>query len=198
MSVKSILLIFLLTIVKIGLSQYDIDASENDSISGQKRDKFISLIKENTYVGSGANLLLGNQIAIYLSPQIGYEFLPNLSAGFLSSIQYNQFPNYKQTALGVGVFSRYILFQRLILETSFNFYRVRGSFTGQTIPFEDKSRSWLAGLGFARQLGNKAYANFLVSYDLLRNEGNPELAIVDLPNLKIYYKFGFTIYPFRK
>ncbi|MFK8044220.1 MAG: hypothetical protein AB8B72_01900 [Crocinitomicaceae bacterium] len=198
MFLKSIIFIFIFTFWNIGLCQYDVSASESDSISGQKKDKIIAAIKKNTYVGSGANLLVGNQIAVYLSPQIGYEFLPNFSAGFLSSIQYNQLFNFKQTALGVGVFSRYILFQRLILETSLNFYRIRSSFSGQITPFEEKSKSWLAGIGYARQLGNKAYANFSISYDLLRNESNPELAIIDLPNLKIYYKFGITIYPFRK
>ena len=194
---------FFIVIINISFSlfaQYDVEKAEKDTIVNIKKDKTIAAIKKNTYVGSGFNILLGNQLYLYASPQIGYEFLPNFSAGFLSLMQYYTASNlnqtYRQSAVGGGIFTRYFLLNRVVLESSFNLYKIKASVTGQPL-YENNTSSWMVGLGLANKLGDRSYANFLVSYDLLRNVDNPENLILNLNNFKLYYKFGIVIYPFN-
>ncbi|MDX1351361.1 MAG: hypothetical protein R3279_13980, partial [Putridiphycobacter sp.] len=100
MSLKSITLAISLSICVLAIGQYDLEKATKDSVSTIKRDRYISALKQNIYVGSGFNLLLGNQLSVYASPQIGYEFLPNFSAGFLGLMHYYQDPFYRQSAFG--------------------------------------------------------------------------------------------------
>lgn len=199
---KIFFILILFTSCFSAVAQYDVEKAEKDTLTNVKKDKVISAIKKNTYVGSGFNILLGNQLYLYATPQIGYEFLPNFSGGLLSVLQYytasNGSQTYRESAVGGGIFTRYLLIDRIVFESSFNLYKIKSSITGQIVPNQYNAKSWMVGLGLANKLGDRSYANFLISYDLLRDYNNPENLILNLNNFKLYYKFGIVIYPFSQ
>ena len=205
MSLKRFLFTVSILMVFTGYGQYDVEKVKKDTAKGQKNEKLVRSLKENTYVGSGLNLLLGNNFYVYASPQIGYEFIPKLSAGFLSLIQYqrstNPFTLSTQTvrSLGAGIFLRYRPFNFLVLESSYNRYRIRASATGQIAPFEISAQSLMVGLGYTRSIGKKSYTNILISYDLIGDEFNPEPTLFSSATsaFALYFKFGVVVYPFN-
>ncbi len=201
MSVKHFIFIISILFASTLFSQYDLEEAKKDTVIKQRNEKLIRAFKENTYLGTGANLLLGNLLLIYASPQIGYEFIPKVSAGVLSLFQYQRFSNAfvteTYTVTGVGVFLRYRPFDFLVLESSYNRYNLNFSSTGLTSPLEAKAQSLMMGLGYSRSIGKKSYTNILVSYDLIGDPNNPEPAILRTGNFALYYKFGLVIYPFN-
>ncbi|MFK8038455.1 MAG: hypothetical protein AB8B74_09210 [Crocinitomicaceae bacterium] len=203
MSVKFIFFIICLTFSSILFGQYDLEEAEKDSVVNNKNNKFMNALKENLYVGSGVNLLLGNRLYIYASPQIGYEFIPKVSAGFLSLFQYDRIQylggqSESWSTFGGGIFVRYRPFDFLVIESSFNLYKTNFTSTSLTEPVSYNAKSFMTGIGYTRSLGKKSYLNAILSYDFLNEQYNPEYPIFNtLSGFKLYYKFGIVIYPFN-
>lgn len=206
MSLKYKIVVIILAFSLPLSAQYDMEKTEdsqNNVIIRGDREAFKKKLKENTYVGFAFNAgLFGNSLFLYGAPQIGYEFLPKLSAGVLSLMNYqrqgNQSFSRTFTAFGGGLFVRYTPFRFLMFEASYNLYRLKITQTGAPAPLTDNAQSFMAGIGFTRSLGEKAYTNVLVSYDLFNNPNNPENRLEIFQNLPIYFKFGFTVYPFNR
>lgn len=202
MFLKKSFLLIILSFCSTIYGQYDVEEAKKDSIMNNKGDQLVKSLKENLYVGSGLNIALGGQLYIYASPQIGYEFMPKVSAGLLSLFQYrrNQYSGGQfelQSSFGGGIFVRYKPFDFLVLESSFNLYKVNYSSSIQTIPIITNAKSLMLGIGFARSLGKKSYFNAILSYDFLKDPFNPESTILRTNNFRLHYKFGVIIYPFN-
>lgn len=202
MSLKKTLLLIILPFCSTIYGQYDLEEAKKDSIVDIKSDKLIKSLKENLYVGSGLNLTLGSQLYIYASPQIGYEFIPKVSAGFLSLFQYGRIQytggqSESQSTFGGGIFLRYRPLDFLVLESSFNLYKINYTSTALTTPIITNAKSLMAGIGYTRSLGEKSYLNVILSYDFLRDPFNPENTILRIDDFRLYYKFGIVIYPFN-
>ncbi|HIP35880.1 MAG TPA: hypothetical protein EYG85_03405, partial [Crocinitomix sp.] len=188
---KHIFLILLL-IPLSALSQYDPDAIKNDSVKSPKINPFE--IRDKIYVGSGLNLMFGNTTFLYVSPQVGYDIFPKISAGFNTLYQFLYY-KYSNTAalrvntFGLGMFMRYRPFKQLILETSINHY-----WSDYNKIYKEQANSWMLGLGYARPIGNRSYTQFMIQYDLLKDWNVPEPYIIETLNWRLYYKFGFIFY----
>jgi len=188
---KNILLL-LIFIPFFSFSQYDIEDVKKDSVKTPKVNPF--KLKDKIYVGSGLNLLLGNTTFIYLSPQIGYDILPKLSAGVSTlyqyySVKYSPTSKAYSNSFGLGTFVRFRPIKPLILETSINHY-----WTNYSNSFKQQSNSWMLGLGYARSMGNRSYYQIMLQYDLLRDMNVPEPSIISTVNWRLYYKFGIVFY----
>ncbi|MFD1552253.1 hypothetical protein DNU06_11530 [Putridiphycobacter roseus] len=188
----------LMTITSFG--QYDMEENEKDTIPKAQKTSTFELQK-NISVGSSLNLLLGNYTFVYLAPQIGYDIKPKINIGLQGMYQYTRinYSGYVEYAnvFGGGIYARYRPIEKLILETSVNLYRIKYGANNTTNTFKLNANSWLAGIGYARPLGEKAFANFLISYDILGHENNPEPIIFSINKFNLYYKFCFILYPFN-
>lgn len=188
---KNILLL-LIFIPFFSFSQYDVEDVKKDSVKTPKVNPF--KLKDKIYVGSGLNLLLGNTTFIYLSPQVGYDILPKLSAGISTlyqyySVKYSQTSKAYSNSFGLGTFVRFRPVKPLILETSINHY-----WTSYSNSFKQQSNSWMLGVGYARSMGNRSYYQIMLQYDLLRDMNVPEPSIISSVNWRLYYKFGIVFY----
>jgi hypothetical protein len=188
---KNVILLFILIPV-FSFSQYDVEGVKKDSVKTPKINPF--KLKEKIYVGSGLNLLLGTTTFIYLSPQIGYDILPKLSAGVSTlyqyySVKYSNSSKAFSNSFGLGTFVRYRPVKPLILETSINHY-----WTNFSNSFKQQSNSWMLGVGYARSMGDKSYYQIMLQYDFLRDMNVPEPSIISTVNWRLYYKFGIVFY----
>ncbi len=183
-----------------GFSQYDMEENEKDTVPKEKKFNTFELQKKIS-VGSSLNLLLGTYTFVYVAPQIGYDIYPKINVGLQGMYQYTRF-NYSgvieyANVFGGGVYLRYRPIDRLVLETSFNRYNIKYGANYTTSTSKLNANSWMAGIGYARPLGEKAFANFLISYDILNHENNPEPIIFSFNNFNLFYKFGIILYPFN-
>ena len=102
---------------------------------------------------------------------------------------YNVQGFYKQNSIGYGLFTRYQMFERLLLETSFNGYK---TYINGSEPINAKS--WMVGLGYAQPFGNRSYSQFKLQYDLLKDVNVPEPIFINTGNFWLYFKFGMVFY----
>ena len=190
---KHLLLISLLFLTGfMSYAQYDIN--EIEKTEDVEYSKFnCSSIKDDIYVGGDVNATIGNVAFIYFAPFIGYEFIPNFSAGISGMIRYLSYGNGSgEFSKGAGVFIRYKPKIPLVIESSFNIYST--SFNGFTQePLG--THSWMLGGGYAYSIGKRSYSQVMVQYDLLNNNYVPENILLHFSGgSKLYYKFGIVYY----
>lgn len=190
---KNLYIFILVLFIPLGMNaQYDVDNQMSEEDEEVESRYIFDVIKKDLYIGGDLNLSIGGQSFLYLAPFVGYEFMPDLSAGisFMGKVLKN--PSASRSSFGSGLFVRYTPEVPVIVETSFNFYNTR--YTGIT---KDpvNSKSWMVGLGYAQSMGNgRSYTQIMFQYDLLKNPDVPENLLLSFSDNRIYFKFGIVYY----
>lgn len=194
---KILALILMLSSISV-FAQYDVDTTEQEE--PKKNNNFLKELKENIFVGSAANLRLGGVSYVYLSPQIGYDLAPMFSMGLQGIYQYIGYRTSSGivsiNSFGAGLFARFRPIEPLFIETSYNLYKTNDINTFERINVD----SWMIGLGYARQIGDKAFSSVSIHHNLLYDYNVPEPNIPFVLKNKvefIYFKFGIVLYPFN-
>lgn len=175
----------------ICLSQYDIDTTEQIT-----KPPLINWFeqKKKIYVGGDLSLRFGNLTYAYLAPLAGYEFYKNMSAGVTAIYQLVRVNNgstiFNESTIGGGVFMRYRPIRPLILQLEFDYLNTVNytSAPGNRINFP----VFLGGIGYAGDLGDRAYYNVMLMYDFI---DNPNMTIPPIfPFAPIYLRYGMVFY----
>lgn len=174
----------------LGFSQYDIDKISTDST--QKEGLNFFEIKQRMYVGSELSLSFGTGGSyIYVAPFVGYDITERWSAGLSAMYQFSQVNYYnaiyRTNAFGGGVFTRLMPIEQLIIHAEYNLFNTEDYTTFE----KDRVNvpAFMAGLGYAQQMGNGSYTQILLLYDFI-NDYNMPLPPFIIRNLHL--KFGFV------
>lgn len=165
---------------------------------GEEKEKKFSLfeVKQRIYAGGDFSFSLPSGMTyLYIAPLAGYDIVKQkLSAGLSTMYQFygirigNQYQTWH--SYGGGVFLRYRPWKPLLLQTEFDLYNTNnfadGTFERINVPL------FLVGAGYARSMGDKAYSQFMLFYDLIQDPNNPLPRI--FLNVPIHIKFGFVVY----
>jgi len=128
------------------------------------------------YYGGNVGLSFGSYTMIGLYPLVGYKVTDKLSFGGKIGYEYIQDkryePSYSSSNYGASIFTRYRIIPRLYLHAEYAGlnYAVRdidGEAKREWIPF------LFVGGGFSQSLGNHAWLNLQVLFDVLQNENSP-------------------------
>jgi hypothetical protein len=192
---KFSLIIGLLFITQLASSQYDLSDVKDDTTKTSDFSWYD--FRERTYVGADFSLVFGNQTYIYLAPMIGYDILPEygLSAGVSTMYQlfrtkYQNGAVVSEHAYGGGIFVRYRPLPFLLAQAEFDVYNVEDF---AAIPSERMNvPAFLLGGGYAGAMGENAYYNILLMFDLIHHPNMPLFPI--LSTYPIYLKYGFVFY----
>lgn len=188
------LAILLLLLSPSLLSQYEVEDIPNDSTDEESSISWYD-IKQKTYVGGDFSLRFGAQTYLYLAPMIGYDIKYDISAGFntmyqLFRVKYSTGAIVSDHAFGAGVFVRYRPLRFLLAQAEFDVFNV----TDITVLFGDRVNipAFQFGLGYAGELGERAYYNLMLMYDFIQDPNMPLPQI--FPGIPLYLKYGFVWY----
>ncbi len=174
--------------------QYDIDDIKNDTTDTPSRINWFEQ-KKKIYVGGEANLSFRTGSSfIYLSPQIGYDITPKFSAGLSTMYQLLRIryvnATFNYSSFGGGVFARFRPIEQIVMQTEFDLYN---TVDFETDPTENRVNvpAFMAGLGYANGLGNRAHYQIMLMYDFI---GNPNMPLSFLIHPQLHVKMGFYWY----
>lgn len=176
------------------LAQYDIDDAKKEAEKEPKSSINWFDIKKRTYVGGEFSLSLGTfGTYVYTAPLVGFDITEKFSAGISGMYQYQRSVNYNQTfsfsAFGGGVFTRLRPIEPILMQVEYNLFN--------TIDFKNQTfdrvnvPAFMAGLGYAGDMGSRAYYQVLLMYDFIGDFNMPLPWII---TEKLHLKFGFVWY----
>lgn len=185
---------FLYTCIVIGLisalntsvsAQSNIDLSQEQKLSWKQR----------MFYGGGLGLQFGQLTLIDVSPMVGYRITPRIGLGLDPTYKYYAYRNYygpdvdlKTHVLGCGLFTRILVFNNLFAHAEYEYlsYKVKDTF-GQGQKYQTHFESILLGAGYREQIGNNAFMNLLVLWNLNETIDSP----YNNPVIRIGFSVGF-------
>lgn len=176
-------------LIVFGMMQFQLSAQEADStkttnpeavapveqeeVKQEKPPKQKSSFASKLYYGGTIGLSFGSYTRVGIYPLVGYKLTPKLSVGVKFAYEYisNSSNNetYTSSNYGGSLFARYRIIPPLYVhveyaQMSYEFYNNDGR---EWVPF------LLAGAGYSKSIGGKAWVNVEVLFDLLQDEKSP-------------------------
>jgi hypothetical protein len=188
---KRLFLIFYIGFSTFAFSQYDIDEAKKED---EKSDDKISTfeLKKRIYVGGEFGFSFGaGSTYLHLAPLVGYDITERFSAGLSSTYQFwrlrTPYDTYNFSTVGAGIFTRYRPIDWLITQVEFDMYNTvdfySPSFERINVP------AFMAGIGFARSMGEGAYGHVILMYDFINDPNMPLPPMVFAP---LHLKLGMV------
>lgn len=191
-NIRVIALLILLTLIGIhtGFTQI---TTETDTSSFEEEPAFSDLkFKEKLYTGGEFTAYFGTENLFLTAPILGYEIMENFSLGVGTRYMWynSNIWNINQHFFGVSVFARYQFLSALILHAELEKMNVE-----YYNPFEAKlKRKWidigLVGVGYMQPMGERAWWQMLILYDVIQDKNSPYLLAFGIP---IVIRTGFII-----
>jgi hypothetical protein len=188
---KRLFILFYFGFSTVAFSQYDIDEAKKEE--EKKEDKISTFeLKKRIYVGGEFGFSFGvGSTYLHLAPLIGYDITKRFSAGLSSMYQFwrvrTPYDTYNFSTVGAGIFTRYRPIDWLITQVEFDLYNTV-DFAGQTYE-RTNVPAFMAGLGFARSMGEGAYGHVILMYDFINDPNMPLPPILITP---LHLKMGFV------
>lgn len=117
-------------------------------------------------VGFGSNSYFNLQV----SPRVGYKITEQLEGGIVGNVSWQSSDYYKSTMFGVGPFVNYYFARSFFIGANFQQYFINSKekFTGYKFD-TDETALYLGG-GYMQSLGNNAFVQFGIMYNVLWKE----------------------------
>ncbi|WP_379967322.1 hypothetical protein [Epilithonimonas sp. UC225_85] len=114
-------------------------------------------------VGFGSNSYVNLQV----SPRIGYKITEQLEGGLMGNVSWQTSDYYKSTMVGVGPFVNYYFGRSFFISGNLQQYFINSEekYTGYKFD-RDETALYLGG-GYMQPLGNNAFAQFGLMYNVL-------------------------------
>ncbi|MBI3133400.1 MAG: hypothetical protein HYZ14_01885 [Bacteroidetes bacterium] len=188
-------LLFIVFFAGLNLSaQYDLEHVQKDS---SKRSTTINWfeIKKRTYVGGDLAMRFGNLTYIYGAPIIGYDFYKKASVGVTGIYQLYRLNmggavQTEHTA-GGGVFVRWRPLDFVLVQTEFDLLNT----VNYDFSIPDKRVNvpvFMLGAGYCGSMGDRAYYNVMLMYDLINDPAMPVPKFIN--PIPLYLRYGFAWY----
>lgn len=164
-------------------------AQTTDSTANDPKPKFI----DRLYFGGDMGLSFGRWTFINVAPIVGYKITDNFSAGLGARYQFIAYNDnvYSESAsvYGGSVFARHIFSDQFFGHAE---YEVLNTEVFDYIALDVGRRNvniFLVGLGYRYAIGNNAFAQFMILYDLIDDPASPYPRINGRP---IIFRGGVT------
>lgn len=119
--------------------------------------------------------------SVKISPQVGYAFTDNFSAGLgVGYIYYDYDNRYSENYAGMNLYGRFRPWRYIMIQAQPEIYRTWGDSKSEIVT------CFLIGGGVVFPVGNFGGVTLSLSYDLIQNDRSPY-------NDKIIYSLGYTI-----
>lgn len=117
-------------------------------------------------VGFGSNSYFNLQV----SPRVGYKITEQLEGGVIGNVSWQTSDYYKSTMFGVGPFMNYYFARSFFIGANLQQYFINSEekFTGYKFD-TDETALYLGG-GYMQPLGNNAFVQFGIMYNVLWKE----------------------------
>ncbi|OJX32831.1 MAG: hypothetical protein BGO86_12640 [Chryseobacterium sp. 36-9] len=117
-------------------------------------------------VGFGSNSYFNLQV----SPRVGYKITDQLEGGIVGNVSWQSSDYYKSTMFGVGPFVNYYFARSFFIGANLQQYFINSKekFTGYKFD-TDETALYLGG-GYMQSLGNNAFVQFGIMYNVLWKE----------------------------
>lgn len=117
-------------------------------------------------VGFGSNSYFNLQV----SPRVGYKITDQLEGGIIGNVSWQSSDYYKSTMFGVGPFVNYYFARSFFIGANLQQYFINSKekFTGYKFD-TDETALYLGG-GYMQSLGNNAFVQFGIMYNVLWKE----------------------------
>jgi hypothetical protein len=133
-------------------------------------------IYDHMYFGGTIGATFGSYTMLSVYPMVAYKITPKLSLGIKAAYEYvidkRYATDYKSSNYGLSVFSRYRLVPSLYFhieyaQMNYELYDMYGQSDRVWVPF------LFIGGGYSKSIGNRAWLNFQVLFDVLQNSRSP-------------------------
>ncbi len=133
--------------------------------------------------GFGSNSGFG----LSISPRVGYKVTENLEAGVLAGFNFLNTDYYSSTLFGIGPFVNYYFGRSFYLSGQFQEFIInqKDKTTGQRYGF-DEAALYLGG-GYMTRVGNRAYMQLGVMYNVLWKENNSIFSSGFVPQVGVVF-----------
>lgn len=133
----------------------------------------------NVGLGFGSN----NYFDVQISPRVGFRLTDDLEAGVMGSFTLQSSRYYQSTMFGVGPFANYYFARSFYLGTSFQQYFINYKDKYSDYKYDkDESALYLGG-GYMQRIGNGAYFQIGLMYNVLWKENKSIFSSGLVPNI---------------
>lgn len=170
--------VFLIIIILFSSIQYytQNDTIQVDYFSKKKQNQEKTPFKDKLFFNGGITANFGSYTVLGANPSVGYKITDNFSAGLGGSIFYSKVNGFKPyTFYGGNVFSKYIIFESLYLQTEYHMMNVENTITGVATPLGERLTipMWYIGGGYRQKIGNNTFAFLQVMWDVIDRPESP-------------------------
>ncbi len=117
-------------------------------------------------VGFGSNSYFNFQV----SPRVGYKITDQLEGGIIGNVSWQTSDYYKSTMFGVGPFANYYFVRSFFVGANLQQYFINSTEKYNNYKFRTDETALYLGGGYIQSLGNNAFAQFGVMYNVLWKE----------------------------
>lgn len=119
-------------------------------------------------VGFGSNSYFNLQI----SPRVGYRITDEVEAGIIGGYSLQKDDYYNSTMFGVGPFANYYFARSFFIGANLQQYFITTEAKYSTQKFKADETALYIGGGYMQSLGNNAFAQFGIMYNVLWKESS--------------------------
>ncbi|QCX53043.1 hypothetical protein [Elizabethkingia sp. JS20170427COW] len=146
--------IFCLTFAQVGWKKTETSPQNNWTFGG----------------GFGLNFGSYNGFGISVAPRIGYKITPNFELGASGGYMYQSNDYYTNNMLHVGPFMNVYLGRSFYLSANFQEYFMRYQHKHTSTKYNHEESALYLGGGYMQRIGNSAYLQIGLSYNVLYQE----------------------------
>ncbi len=119
-------------------------------------------------VGFGSNSYFNLQV----SPRVGYKITEQLEGGIIGNVSWQKDDYYSSTMFGVGPFVNYYFARSFFVGANLQQYFINSKEKFTNYKYNTDETSLYLGGGYMQSLGNNAFAQFGIMYNVLWKESS--------------------------
>lgn len=122
--------------------------------------------------GGGLGLGFGSNSSFNLqvSPRVGYKITDQLEAGMIGNVSWQTSDFYKSTMFGIGPFANYYFARSFFVGANLQQYFINSTEKYNNYKYSTDETALYLGGGYMQSIGNNAFAQFGIMYNVLWKE----------------------------
>ena len=129
----------------------------------------------------------GSGVGLYITPRAGYKISDNFEGGVSANLSWNNSSYYSSTMIGVGPFANYYFGRTMYISGSLQEYFVNQKVITSGQALSTNETALYLGGGYMQRLGERAYMQIGVMYNVLYNQNTSVFGGGFIPQIGIVY-----------
>lgn len=129
----------------------------------------------------------GGGTTVYITPRVGYKVSDNFELGLSGNFSWGNSKYYSSTMFGIGPFANYYFGRRFYLSGLFQEYFVNQKDKVYDLKYDFDEAALYLGGGYMQRIGNRAYMQIGLMYNVLYNSDDSVFGGGFVPNVGIVY-----------